>query len=838
MKWKYQVESNARLQVMARRFCHSMIALFIAAGMTVVMGTLPVAAANSTVTFAENISINDQIVAGQTASSFTNLTLFSALSPSFADPGYTFIYWNTSADGLGTTYTDGEGYSFATDLVLYSQWAENHVTFFENASTSDTVSATQLGTTSGSLISFATLSPAFVKPGYTFTGWNTNLDGSGVTYADGSTYNFTAGSTKLFAQWAPSNYLLSYDANGGSVSPSSASYSTGSTPLTLPTPTKTGYSFVGWFGSPTSGTLVGAAGGSYSPSSSLTLYAQWTAQVETVTFAPDGGSVSPSSMSYSTGSASLVLPTSTYSGYSFTGWFSAPTGGTLVGAAGASYLPGSSLTLYAQWTADTYTVTLDANGGSVNAATLSFTTGASPLTLPTPLRVGYVSIGWFSAVTGGTLIGVGGSNVAPSSSVTLYAQWSADAYQVTYVGDGATMAPSSTSFTTGESPLILPTPLYSGYTLAGWFSAATGGALIGPGGAPYTPTASISLFAQWTPATYSVNFVADGGTVATPALSFITGTTPIILPAPSLAGSDFMGWFSAPGAGVLVGTAGMAYTPTASITLYAQWRAQPTFTVTFVSNGAATALAPLQGVVGSAVAIPASATLSLSGYTFAGWNTNADGSGITYASGQSVAPTSSLTLYAQWSAVATVVISFNLNGASGSMTPLSGPRASKVTLPGANGVSRPGFRFVGWATSASSASARYASGQSVTLDQSEVLYARWQPTSARYIMSSVGPFAPHAAVLTSTEKSQLSGLVARLARARYHRVTVYGYVSSGSSTSYARSMSLARAERVAAVLRAMLRARGLSTTSVVALGEGAMAGHRGASARRVEIFAS
>ncbi|HSN01876.1 MAG TPA: InlB B-repeat-containing protein [Acidimicrobiales bacterium] len=801
------------------------------------IGIPPVAAANCTVTFAENASATDQVVAGQSASTPTPLTLVNALNPKFSDAGYTFSDWSTAADGPGVTYTDGEVYSFASDLVLYAQWAENHVTFFENASVSDTVSAVQLGTSSSSLTSFGVLSPTFVKPGFTFAGWNTRADGSGVAYADGSTYNFAAGSIQLFAQWSPSSYVVSYDANGGSVSPSSATYSTGSTPLTLPTPTEAGYAFVGWFSAATGGTLVGAAGGSYSPSSSLTLYAQWTPLVDTVTLAANGGSVNPATMSFATGSAPLILPTPTYPGYSFTGWFSAPTGGTLVGAAGSSFSPTSSLTLFAQWTADTYAVTFDANGGSVAVGSLTFTSGSSPLALPTPVRAGYASDGWFSAPSGGTLIGMGGASFSPSASVTLYAQWTPDTYTVTYVGDGATVTPSSTPYTTGSSPLTLPTSTNAGYTFDGWFSSPTGGTLIGAGGAPYTPTASTTLFAQWTPGTYVVDFVADGGTPATSSLSFTTGTTPMILPAPTLTGSDFIGWFSAPTGGTLVGTAGMALTPTAPTTLYAQWRAQPTFTITFVSNGVATNVSPLQGLVGSAVTIPASATLSLAGYTFAGWNTNADGSGVSYAAGQSVAPAASLTLYAQWRAVPTVVISFNLNGASGSMTPLSGPESSTLTLPGAKGVSRKGYRFAGWATSAAGA-ATLASGQSITLTESEVLYAQWRPVGARYLMSSVGPFSSHAATLTSSDESQVIQLASRVASGHYHRATIYGYVSSGSPSKYARAMSRDRAERVASALRAALRARGLGAVRVVALGEGPMAGHRGVSARRVEVFIS
>ncbi|MDE3147816.1 MAG: hypothetical protein KGL23_10345, partial [Acidobacteriota bacterium] len=80
-------------------------------------GIHPAAASNTTVTLAENASINDQTAVGQTASGPTPLTLFSAITPSFSNSGYTFTDWNTSADGTGTTYTDGEVYSFAADLT-------------------------------------------------------------------------------------------------------------------------------------------------------------------------------------------------------------------------------------------------------------------------------------------------------------------------------------------------------------------------------------------------------------------------------------------------------------------------------------------------------------------------------------------------------------------------------------------------------------------------------------------------------------------------------------------------------------------------------------------------
>jgi uncharacterized repeat protein (TIGR02543 family) len=159
-------------------------------------------------------------------------------------------------------------------------------------------------------------------------------------------------------------------------------------------------------------------------SSSLTLYAQWTANATvTVTFNSEGGSA-VASLSGPSGST-ITLPTApTYAGHTFTGWFLAATGGT---ALTSPYTLSSSLTLYAQWTANaTVTVTFNSEGGSA-VASLSGPSG-STITLPTaPTYAGHTFTGWFLAATGGTALT---SPYTLSSSLTLYAQWTANAGKV------------------------------------------------------------------------------------------------------------------------------------------------------------------------------------------------------------------------------------------------------------------------------------------------------------------------------------------------------------------------------------------------------------------------
>ncbi len=114
----------------------------------------------------------------------------------------------------------------------------------------------------------------------------------------------------------------------------------------LPTPTQAGDTLTGWSTSP-GGPAIGTA---TIPCATMTLYAQWSADQVTVTYNPNGGTVSPTSAVYTVGGSPLMLPTPSYPGNTFNGWFSAPSGGLFVGLGGASYQPTGPVTLYAQWT--------------------------------------------------------------------------------------------------------------------------------------------------------------------------------------------------------------------------------------------------------------------------------------------------------------------------------------------------------------------------------------------------------------------------------------------------------------------------------------------------------
>ena len=384
----------------------------------------------SVVTFAENDNINDNVTAIQDGTVSEPLTEFSQLSPAFTNPGYTFTNWTTNQDGTGTSYSDGATYNFANgNMVLFAKWNPNRVTFFENDTGIDTVNATQSSSVAAPLTNFAVLSPVFVNPGYNFAGWTTQANGSGTSYANGATYDFTTGSTSLYAQWSPASFVVNFDANGGTVANASASFTTGSAPLTLPTPAETGYTFDGWFSAAQGGTLIGAAGSAYTPTSSTSLYAQWSAiPVFSITFNANGGVGTVETISGLRGAVTTLPSAASLErlGYVFTGWNTASDGSGLSLAPNASFAIASPVSLYAQWQAlPAVTVTFKSNGGTGPIASISTYAGAT-VSLPAPsvlARPGFVFAGWNTKPNGKGVAYGGNASLVVPSTIVLYAQW-------------------------------------------------------------------------------------------------------------------------------------------------------------------------------------------------------------------------------------------------------------------------------------------------------------------------------------------------------------------------------------------------------------------------------
>jgi len=239
------------------------------------------------------------------------------------------------------------------------------------------------------------------------------------------------GNTNIIALTSPvPTFTLAYDSNGGTAtSPASIPLKFKAAYGTLPDTTRAGYTFKGWYTAKTKGTKVSSA--TLMGAANRTLYAQWTANKYKVTFDANGGSTPKVktkkvlSITATTAKAYGTLPTTARKGYTFAGWYTDPTVGTKV-TSKTKFSNAAPQTLYAHWTAKTYTVKFDPRSGTVTPKSIKVkydsTYGASGA-MPMPTRGTYVFGGWFTKASGGTLID-DSTIVKITATQTLYAHWS------------------------------------------------------------------------------------------------------------------------------------------------------------------------------------------------------------------------------------------------------------------------------------------------------------------------------------------------------------------------------------------------------------------------------
>lgn len=244
---------------------------------------------------------------------------------------------------------------------------------------------------------------------------------------------------------------ISFDANGGSVDTASKTVTYYSTYGNLPTPVRTGYTFDGWYTAASGGTQVTSTT-TVAASAGSTLYAHWTANKYTVTFDENGGDTpSKASQSVTYDSTYGTLATVTRTGYTFAGWYTAASGGTQVTST-TMVETTKNHTLYAHWTADSYTVTFNKNGGNTpSQASKSVTYDSTYGTLATVSRTGYTFAGWYTAASGGTQV-TNTTKVTTAGNHTIYAHWTPKTYTITF--SGAVSGSESTNYTYAQTGTI------------------------------------------------------------------------------------------------------------------------------------------------------------------------------------------------------------------------------------------------------------------------------------------------------------------------------------------------------------------------------------------------
>jgi uncharacterized repeat protein (TIGR02543 family) len=571
------------------------------------------------------------------------------------------------------------------------QTPKHSVTYDGNGATTGAVPVDAGSNPQGATVTVLANSGGLARAGYYFNGWNTQANGSGTSYAPGATLAMGTASVTLYARWGQvPTYLVTYDANGatgGAVPVDNGSYQEGQTVTVLGNTgalVRPGYAFSGW------NRQANGSGTSYAPAATftmgaanVTLYAKWTLiPTYSVTYSGNGatsGFAPVDNGAYEEGATVTVLGNTGslgLPGYAFSGWNTAANGSGTSYAPAATFTMGASdVTLYAQWTLiPTYTVTYAGNGatgGAVPVDAGSYQQGATVTVLGNTgslVRAGYSLNGWNTQSNGsGTSYAPAATFAMGTANVTLYAQWTLNpTYTVTYDGNGNTGGTvpvggahvQGTTVTTATIDLKDPM-VRTGYTFCGWNTQADGnGTTYAPGSTFTMGAANVTLFAMWGhTVTYDSNGAASGAPPVDATLHPPGQTVTVLGNTGGLTNGllAFAGWNTqADGSGVTYGQGATFAMGQADLTLFARWTANPTYTVTYDPNPAAVGGLPVdtthyeQGQIVTVLATTQEPRRAGAVYA-GGWNTQADGGGTTYLPGQTFAMgTAPVVLYARW----------------------------------------------------------------------------------------------------------------------------------------------------------------------------------------------
>lgn len=371
--------------------------------------------------------------------------------------GGTLNGWNTKADGTGIFYevSNVKGASKnGTAVELYAQY-KNETIYISYRSNAEGKGVT--GTMSQQSVEygkrFSLAENGYAIKGFSFVGWNTKADGTGVSYVNGQTFvpgsgYLTETSLTLYAQWSANAVLVTLDPNGGVLNTTSAvltiDYKFGGTyrdtNLKTFAPTKEGYSFTGWYTEMEGGSRV--TDNTPIPTDDIMLYAHWNANTYRVIFDGNGstsGATSPMDVMYD---QNIVLNANkfTRNGYTFAGW------NTKADGTGTAYkdqatvknlVSEGTITLYAQWSANTYEIRFRPNGGTGNMDIITVAFDQTVDLTNKFTRNGYTFLGWAihpdetvrdnlfgtSAVNVKTLVDAAGLTGFDGGTITLYATW-------------------------------------------------------------------------------------------------------------------------------------------------------------------------------------------------------------------------------------------------------------------------------------------------------------------------------------------------------------------------------------------------------------------------------
>ena len=451
--------------------------------------------------------------------------------------------------------------------------------------------------------------PTPVRTGYIFLGWT----GEGITEPQ-KTIEIPQGSTgdrTYTANWQVIEYTIITLLEGGNAGTSQVYFYTVEQTVTLPTPTRTGYTFLGWTGE-----------GITTPQPNVTIpkgstgdkryIENWELTEYNITMDLNGGS-GETTLLYTVIDDEFALPTPTRNGYEFVGW----TGEGITTPQTSVKIPKGSTgnkAYTANWQVIEYTITLDTNGGPV-VSPIKYTV-EDLFTLPYILRPGYEFAGWT----------LDGSGMLPFTPLIIYpgttgdlhykAEWRLAEYTITMDLDGGS-GQEKVVYTITDEDFELPTPTRNGYEFVGW----TGERITTPQTSVKIPkgsTGNKAYTANWKVIRYTITLVTNGGPVIASIPYTVEDSVTLPIP-PERPGYEFAGWVL-DGSGQFPSTPMIIPAGSTGDRLYkAEWRVA-TYTITYVSHGKAYNWVQYtinnQVYFGTPEEDP---SYYLPGYTFVGW---------------------------------------------------------------------------------------------------------------------------------------------------------------------------------------------------------------------------
>ena len=313
------------------------------------------------------------------------------------------------------------------------------------------------------------------------------LGSNGKFYAPGD--SVPAEVTKLTAQWTAPTYAVTLNTNGGTINSGNVTSYTYGVGATLPTAgdmTYTGHTFVGWYDNENlTGSPVTAIGGTETGNKEY--WAKWEANAYTVTLNTNGGTINSGNVTEYTYGVGATLPTDvTRTGYTFKGWYDNE-GLTGFPVTAISNTETGNKEYWAKWEANTYTVTLNTNGGTINSGNVTGYTYGVGATLPTAddmTYTGYTFKGWYDneGLTGSPVTAIGDTE---TGNKEYWAKWEINQYTVTVKPENGKADITITQ--DYGTPITAPTLTREGYQFNGWDKTF-----------PTTmPAENLTITAQW-----------------------------------------------------------------------------------------------------------------------------------------------------------------------------------------------------------------------------------------------------------------------------------------------------------------------------------------------------